>query len=91
MYLDPPYILGARTGKQYKHEMTDEEHEEVLKTIIPSKAKIMISGYDTEMYNDYLKDWRRKTFGSCAEYGKPRTEVVWMNYYSDSQMSLFDV
>lgn len=23
LYLDPPYVLGTRTAKQYKHEMTD--------------------------------------------------------------------
>lgn len=90
MYLDPPYILGSRTGKQYMHEMTDADHEELLKTILLSKAKIMISGYETEMYNDYLKDWRKETFSSCAEHGKPRTEVVWMNY-SDGQISLYDI
>ncbi len=22
MYIDPPYVLSTRTGKQYKHEMT---------------------------------------------------------------------
>lgn len=89
MYLDPPYVLSARTGKQYKHEMEAPEHEELLRVIVKSNAKIMISGYDTELYNDYLHDWRKEKFSSCAEQGKPRTEVVWMNY-RDSQMSLFD-
>lgn len=80
MYLDPPYLLGTRTGKQYKHEMTDQDHKELLKTILQSKAKIMISGYESKMYNDYLQGWKKATFQSCAEYGKPRKEVVWMNY-----------
>ena len=43
MYLDPPYILGTRSGKQYKYEMTDSEHEDMLKLVLKSKAKIMIS------------------------------------------------
>lgn len=89
MYIDPPYLLGTRAGKQYKHEMTDAEHEEMLKELLQSKAKIMISGYESEMYNDYLKDWDKKAFDSCAEHGKPRTEVVWMNY-SDTQLSFAD-
>lgn len=89
MYIDPPYLLGTRAGKQYKHEMTDADHEEMLKELLQSKAKIMISGYESEMYNDYLNGWNKKTFDSCAEHGKPRKEVVWINY-SDTQLSLAD-
>jgi len=89
MYIDPPYLLGTRTGKQYAYEMTDAEHEELLKALLQSKAKIMISGYESELYSEYLKKWNKSTFRSCAEHGKPRKEVVWMNY-SEVQMSLND-
>lgn len=91
MYIDPPYILGVRAGKQYKHEMSDSDHEEILKTALQSKAKIMISGYESDMYNDYLKGWNKVCFSSCAEHGKPRTEVVWMNYQKYMQMNLLDI
>ena len=87
MYLDPPYLLGTRSGKQYKFEMQDAEHEAMLNELLQSKAKIMISGYDSEMYNEYLKDWVRVEMRSCAEHGKPRKEVVWMNY-EEMQLSL---
>lgn len=89
MYIDPPYLLNTRAGKQYAHEMTDSDHEELLKELLQSRAKIMISGYESDMYNDYLKKWTKKTFDSCAEHGKPRKEVIWMNY-SDTQMSFAD-
>lgn len=89
MYIDPPYLLETRRGKQYKHEMTDKEHEELLVAAVDSKAKIMISGYESEMYNDYLKDWHKYTFNSCAEHGKPREEVIWMNYQK-GQMTIQD-
>lgn len=88
MYIDPPYVLSTRAGKQYKHEMTDADHEELLKALLQSKAKIMISGYESEMYNDYLNGWEKKQFSSCAEHGKPRIETVWMNYRADLQMKL---
>ena len=88
MYLDPPYLLGTRRGKQYRHEMTDEDHEELLKIILQSKAKIMISGYESEMYNEYLQRWHKERFASCAEGGRARQEVVWMNYEYGSQMAL---
>ena len=91
MYLDPPYILGTRSGKQYKHEMDDDAHEELLKVITSSKAKIMISGYESEMYNDYLRGWHKEQFASCAEHAGSRIEVIWMNYELNRQMNLFEV
>lgn len=89
MYIDPPYLLGTRTGKQYLHEMTDADHEELLKEIVHSRAKIMISGYESDMYNDYLKEWEKVYFNSCAEQGKPRQEIIWLNYGIEKQLTLF--
>lgn len=88
-YWDPPYLLNIRNGKQYKYEMSDTEHEKMLLLALASKAKIMISGYESEMYNDYLKGWHKTYFKSCAEQGSPRTEVLWMNYQI-GQMNLSD-
>ena len=90
MYLDPPYVLESRVGKreQYKNEMTDQDHEELLKELLSSRAKIMISGYESDMYNDYLQGWEKRIFLSHAQMGKARQEVVWMNYETDKQMKL---
>lgn len=90
MYLDPPYVLETRSQKQYKHEMTDTDHEEMLKILLKSHAKIMISGYDSDMYNTYLSGWKKRTFASCAERGSFRKEIVWMNYDIERQISIFD-
>lgn len=90
MYIDPPYMLHTRTGKQYNYEMTDSDNEELLKMLLQSKAKIMLSGYESDMYNDYLAGWGKKQFSSYAEHGKPRTETVWINYMHDAQQMSFD-
>lgn len=79
-YWDPPYLLSTRRAKQYRHEMTENDHEELLERALESKAKIMISGYESEMYNDYLRGWNKTCFTSCAEHNGSRTEVIWMNY-----------
>ncbi len=80
MYLDPPYLLGTRNRKQYRHEMTDADHAVLLDTILATSAKVMISGYASGMYDGRLKDWNRAELQSNAEHGMRRTEVVWMNY-----------
>ncbi len=93
IYLDPPYLIGTRSGsrKQYRHEMTDGEHEELLKVLVKLRAKVMVSGYESELYNDYLTGWTKKCFKSCAEQGSPRVETVWMNYSTARQMTIYDM
>lgn len=91
MYLDPPYVTGTRKAKcdQYKHEMTDEDHIDLLNMIVASKAKIMISGYKSELYNDILKDWRVIEMNSNDQSGNVTKEVLWMNYDAEQQIRLF--
>ena len=59
--------------------------------VVKSNAKIMISGYDSDLYNDYLSSWTKFQFNSCAEQGKSRIETVWCNYETYNQMSMFDI
>ena len=80
IYLDPPYVFSTRTRKQYWFEMSDQDHEKLLKTVIHSKAKIMLSGYDCELYEKYLKGWRKQQIPARAQNSLPRTETLWMNF-----------
>ena len=89
MYLDPPYMPETRKKKKvYKHELTSDEHEELLKLICQSKAKIIISGYRSELYTHYLNGWRLEQTTAKDQAGNNRTECIWMNY-TDSQIKLF--
>jgi DNA adenine methylase len=89
MYLDPPYLLETRRNRKvYKHELTSEEHEELLKLICCSKARVMISGYMNELYSCYLKGWRLEKTIAKDQAGNDKTECIWMNY-ADSQVNLF--
>lgn len=80
MYIDPPYLLGTRSGKQYRHEMQDEDHEELLMELASSRAQVMISGYESEMYDGMLAKWKRVELESNDNTGRRRKETVWMNY-----------
>ncbi len=88
-YWDPPYFLKTRHGKQYRCEMSDREHEALLAKALKSKAKIMISGYDSELYNDMLKGWYRCETTAYSQVCSKKREVLWMNYKS-RQITLID-
>ena len=47
IYCDPPYMLETGHGKQYRCEMDNKEHEELLEVLLQHKGPAMISGYDT--------------------------------------------
>lgn len=87
-YLDPPYLQSTRVSKEaYKHEMTLEQHEELLKTAESLEGRFMLSGYRSELYDDYaLKNkWRlveiNAVLNSSSKREKEtRVECVWMNY-----------
>lgn len=87
IYLDPPYLHETRVAKKAygKFEMTPEQHAELLDTILLVCGKVMISGYNSELYNTKLKDWRKEEKGFKSSSGqtkkkKDKTEVIWMNY-----------
>lgn len=90
IYADPPYLPNTRKSHLYKHEMTEREHIELLIALKKHPGKVMISGYDNELYNELLKGWEKAQIKTRAECGASRTEVVWMNY-KKIQMSLFDI
>lgn len=89
-YLDPPYLWGTRKNYLYRHEMPDREHEELLDIALNHKGRILISGYENDMYNSYLKGWNKASKETTAERGLKRTEVLWMNYQID-QMDFRDM
>lgn len=90
MYIDPPYLLSTRNKRIYKHEMNDQDHIDLMNAFLNHKAKIVLSGYDNEMYNDYLQGWQKQTRNVLAEGGKTATEVLWFNYELANQISFGD-
>ena len=80
IYCDPPYLQELRKKNIYKVEMPDEKHIELLEALKVSKSKIVLSGYDNELYNDYLKDWITDEKTTTVQMGLHRTEKLWMNF-----------
>lgn len=79
IYVDPPYVLSTRAGKIYQDEMTDQQHINLLEILINHPGPVLLSGYDSEMYSEYLKSWETKYKSSSTDSGKKRQEVLWLN------------
>lgn len=87
-YLDPPYLHETRVATDaYQHEMTADEHGELLVALTTIKGRFLLSGYRSEMYDDAAKcqGWKRHDFdlpNNAAGGGEKRrmTECVWTNY-----------
>lgn len=84
IYLDPPYRFNTRRNKAplYVHEMTDEQHTDLLQLILTLPCMVMISCYLDEVYHNTLhvnNSWRFKTF-TTRVHGGNVTEYIYMNY-----------
>lgn len=87
-YLDPPYYPDTRSNNGsngYKHEMTAEDHKALLSVLLPVNGKVLLSGYDNNLYRDTLRGW---CFHSVPTYCRSqsgvsrnnRTECLWANF-----------
>lgn len=80
IYCDPPYLQTLRKKNLYAHELSEDRHIEMLEILKQSKSKIILSGYDNELYNNKLSDWRTDTKSTTVQMGLHRTEKIWMNF-----------
>jgi len=78
-YVDPPYSLQTRRGGRYKHEMDDFDHIELLNFLKTLNGKVVLSGYESDFYDDYLIDWKKITKSTRADKAGARTECLWIN------------
>lgn len=80
IYADPPYLLETRGGKLYRHEMTEQDHLDLLEALKQHRGYVILSGYPSEMYGRELRGWSviyRKSYNQNSEQ---RTEVLWCNF-----------
>ena len=79
-FLDPPYLHETRSSGKYKHEMTADDHRELLSIITKLKGKVMLCGYANTLYNEALADWCVQVRATNSNGGGKRMEKIWMNY-----------
>ena len=90
IYADPPYLGSLRSlnkgrcrGPDYSHELrSDDEHRELLETLLGCRSAVVLSGYASPLYDDLLATWSRREIATQTGNGgtdRARSEVLWSN------------
>ena len=94
-YADPSYLDPDETEKPpkdlgegtYKFGTSYEDHERLLKMFYDCKCRMVVSNYDSELYNRYLSEengWKKLEIPTKTSVGgkkgNNRVEVLWFNY-----------
>lgn len=80
VYCDPPYVHSTRKDYNlYKHEMTDDDHVELIEVLLDLDCYVMLSGYWSPLYDGYLHTWHHCTFPNTTRQGLV-TESLWCNF-----------
>lgn len=93
IYCDPPYEHSTRGSYRYKVDMTLQQHIDFINVCIQSKSKILISGYDCEIYkvledNGFQKFQFNKNTVDTNSIPKIVVETLWKNF-ENNNLSIF--
>jgi DNA adenine methylase len=85
-FVDPPYVLNTRVIRSgigyYRHEMTLVQHIDLLTAVKTLSGKVLVSGYECDLYRDILADWKsvsKQARASAYRGTKMATENLWLN------------
>ncbi|WP_433848134.1 DNA adenine methylase [Acinetobacter proteolyticus] len=93
-FVDPPYVRSTRTANvvAYRYEMSDGDHIELLNQLNQVKGKVLITGYEHEIYNEKLSHWKKLTkwVQASGKMGSvSRQECLWINPRASVNSDLF--
>lgn len=80
-YVDPPYVHDTRSQNRqlYRLEMDDQAHTDLANALNDAAGMVMISGYESELYNDLFKGWAKSSRVVAGEMTAPKTECLWLS------------
>lgn len=84
-FVDPPYVHATRAMRNkggYRHELTDDDHLQLLRSLRDLDGMVVLSGYPGTFYDQHLPGWDRHETKARISGGRGtehRTEVVWIN------------
>ena len=86
-FVDPPYLHETRSranrrtdnGGVYRHELTTQEHIELLGALRELRGMVVLCGYPSALYDDALPGWAKVERPALADGALPRTESLWLS------------
>lgn len=87
-FVDPPYLHSTRHdaringGRHYNHEMSDDDHAQLLFALTRVKGFVALSGYPSDAYTESLEGWGMVSCSSRIAAGRGtgvKTECLWLN------------
>jgi DNA adenine methylase len=98
--VDPPYIDNERkstkSSDQYLNEMGSiEEHKKLIEMLLSLKGMVILCGYESELYNDLLKDWvlikkKNYVFGNKTEKKEPVEDCIWLSPNTNKKLEIWN-
>ena len=85
---DPGEIEGALEVTAYQVWGRVFAH---LAAALAHKGPVLISGYDTTLYNDMLRGWHREETACYSQTASKKREVLWMNFEPMGQMRIEEI
>ena len=83
VYSDPPYLRSARkSSRRYRHDYEDADHAALLGRLMGLPCAVMVSGYPSALYDEWLRGWRSVSLQVMNQAGVV-TEKVWFNFEPD--------
>lgn len=86
VYCDPPYLPETRKrARVYQWDLSCEDHIRLLNVLKSLSARVIVSGYDSRLYQHMLRGWSTRAYTAKAHDGL-RREFLWFNYDPPSEL-----
>lgn len=79
IYCDPPFMPDTRKVRCYRYEYTAQDHTALLDVLVGTSARVVLSGYRSDLYDDRLGAWHRTDY-RCRTRRGWATESLWTNF-----------
>lgn len=83
IYCDPPYLQETRSSsRRYRFDYEESDHRELLKVLKNLPCQVILSGYPSALYEEWLPGWQSLEL-QVMNHAGVRTEKVWFNFRPD--------
>ena len=82
-FCDPPYVPETRVAGTYRHELTQDDHRQLVACLLSIRGMVVLSGYAHKTYKALERaGWARIDYRTCTHVRGSltrRVESVWLS------------